>query len=268
MVNFNTLSTTSVDKIKAEENSDINVKTIYIERDTDTTFCVTGLVEDPTVEPISEYWEKEVRVEDKDLTEFISKEINLFESNVDVSESVVQVSSIELRFSPDLSEKRITMPVSIQTTVSDEKIAELRSMLFEVNNAIPSEDSLHTMSVRMMNYTKDTKKPPNYDFTIYFTTETPHKYWANCDTLEDYFEMVAKNNDDMTLQDIREEDTYYSHTHMRGDNKVADWIQDCFKQLIDEHISTSENIEVSNSKFEVQFSKNEITFNCNIYKSV
>lgn len=47
--------------------------------------------------------------------------------------------------------------------------------------------------------------------TVYLHTTEPHKYWSDCDTLEDYIDMIVENGANRAEMESRE--SFYNHIH-------------------------------------------------------
>lgn len=267
------LYTTSVNLIQQKEDSEIEVKNVIVEKNSSESLLVTGFIEDLTISEdanierfAEKYRDVEVELTDSDFVNKVIEQFNVFESNITLPDSILE-SNICLRLTND--EHRISMQTKLTDTISSEKLSELRSIVFEEAMGIPSEKSLYSMVVNMSDTSKTDSTIAHHDFTIHFTTDKPHTYWLNCDTLEDYFEMVADNNEDMTFEDIKEKDTYYAHTHLMGENSVAEWIEDYTNSVL------TNNIEVSNtniisypSRVSIKFPENSIELSVTLYQNL
>jgi len=58
--------------------------------------------------------------------------------------------------------------------------------------------------------------PLRHDYTVTFETDTPHEYWANCESLSEYAALIAQDTDDtsVTVDSVISRDTYHSHFHV------------------------------------------------------
>lgn len=261
MVTLDTLHNTAIDKLKTKF-SDTEILDIVI-KPTSGKLSVKGLLRTDTEETseIGEYEEKELFITDEELVQFAEDKVDSFTSQYSASSSVTQESEPVFRLRKN--KQSLTTKFTLDIGMAEKDVSELQAALVDVNTGIPSEESLHTMSVHLTEH-DDTL---NYDFTIHYTTDTPHANWLNCDTLEDYFKMVARNNDDMTVQDMREKDTYYAHTHCMGENKASMWLKEYITACLESHMTIeSDDITVSPYKFDItDFSRGEaeLTFHIN-----
>ncbi len=78
------------------------------------------------------------------------------------------------------------------------------------------------------------------DYTIHFTTDTPHELWADCETLEEYAEMVAKNSKDTTTDEVLGWETYTNHFHLTGDVSPNERVATYTQQALDTHLTITD----------------------------
>lgn len=130
-------------------------------------------------------------------------------------------------------------------------IQDFSQQVTEASPMIDSPDLLREMTVRIA--LTDDIFP--FDYTIYFATDEPHKYWSDCETIEDYFEMAAEHNDNTTIEELRNKDEYLSHTHlMNKQNKINDWFRAFVTGLTTQHFTTNnELIDINPTQFHTEF---------------
>lgn len=135
-------------------------------------------------------------------------------------------------------------------------VDEFGEIVVEESQMIDSAESLRSMSVRI-SIGADWNP---FDYTIYFATDEPHTYWADCETLEDYCEMVAENRDDITVDEMLEKDEYQSHTHlMNNQDGVNEWFEPFVKEIVSTYITSSEAVEVHPTQFNTEFDGYRLT---------
>lgn len=108
----------------------------------------------------------------------------------------------------------------------EEWLNKFAETITDIDTNIPTTESLSEMTVRV---SLDSDFRP-YDYTIYFETEEPHKFWADCNSLADYCEMVAENNEEITVEEMEQKENYYSHTHLMNTTEKADELMDTLMQ--------------------------------------
>lgn len=86
------------------------------------------------------------------------------------------------------------------------------------NDAIPSADAVTSVDVHLTGTDTDDEDglTHEHDYTVWFETPNPHDYWGDVDSVEEYCEMVADNNDDADLDELLARDTYGCHVHLYG----------------------------------------------------
>lgn len=105
-----------------------------------------------------------------------------------------------------------------------------------------------------LNDLKDVKVEPfmNFDWTVNFYTEEPHKYWANTDSLEDYIDMIEENSD-KDFEELKSKDKYVCHHHPNNyglDNYVD--------KIIDEYSSKIKGEKVDFKKLYISPGKSTL----------
>lgn len=120
---------------------------------------------------------------------------------------------------------------------------------------IDNPSRITTVTVRSPLYDpeeSDRNMETSPDYTVNFTTNTPHEMWADCDTLDDYAEMVADNNEDTTVADVLRRDTYYNHFHIYGDVEPNAIVSDVTQDILDKYITVDvDGLRVSAHDFGV-----------------
>jgi len=209
---------------------------------------------------------RETIIEDSEIVDWVSSALSTFNSDISISSNVAFEQEPQIYVTREQSE---VIRTEAEISLTDENLAELCDVLVNTSTMIPSEDALRTMTVRISDFDSEDHPVPYHDFTIYFATETPHEYWANCETIEDYFEMVTENNDDTTIEDMRNKNEYYSHTHLMNDKRdVIDWLESFTNTVIENHITVSNDITVNPYKLNVDFETGEISLNVSMSKDV
>lgn len=282
-----TLHSIVTETIRNQEDAAVTLEDIRVlPSDEQDTFLASAVVMDEIDESIkdpsgsdelqeyldarTESWMNEVEIEDSELSSWVEQTVSEFINSISSSQETTVTSEPELRF-VNQNDLRVLMDVTITPDVESESIDSLRTVLNETSQMIPSTESLRTMTVRLtdFNYDEDDWATPHHDFTIYFATEEPHEYWANCDTLEDYFKMCAKNDEETTVEDMRQKDEYYSHTHLMNDKSdVIDWLEMFTTDIVDEHIFVTDQLTVFPYRLELDFESEDVTLKCDIRKEV
>lgn len=275
------------ERIRDGENDPVTIEDVRVlPTDTQDVFRASAVVMEEIDESVSdpsgsdelqdyldartESWMVEVEFDNPEVAAWVDATVSEFTDSVSLSSQVEITSVPELRFvsSDDL---RLLMDITITPQEVTDSIDTLRTVLNKTSGMIPSENSLRTMTVRLtdFNYDEQDWSTPHHDFTIYFATDTPHEYWANCETLEDYFEMCAENNEDTTIQEIREQDEYYSHTHlMNGKGNIIEWLETFTTDVVAEHTSVTDQITVFPYRLKVDFETEDVTLKCDIREEI
>jgi len=205
-------------------------------------------------------WETEMVIEHEKLGEWVENTLAEFDNGVKFSEPTEATSEPKIKFVNDGAD--LTMTLEMDTDVS-ERLPELRTVLNEESRAIPSEDSVRTLTLDVWFECNENGEsvPSHYDFTIHFATDNPHTYWANCETLEDYFEMIASDNDNTTVAEMRDKDEYYSHTHLANNKSgVVEWLEEFTDKQKEVAIDESDDdVYISTRNLDVDFETGEAT---------
>lgn len=175
------------------------------------------------------------------------------------------VDSPTLKYQPDKPYTGDRLGIYIRHTLEYDEIILDEDIITELCDEIakqegcPVDDSSRIAVIEVDSPETDENPPRGLspDSTILYTTDEPHAMWANCDTLEDYAEMIAKDNDEYTKQDILNKDTYKSHFHLSGSSapvstfrKVATEIKSTLN--VDEQVKISRyRIDQENDSMEI-----------------
>lgn len=199
----------------------INLNEATIRRSEDGAYYITCLLEDESQAMAGSVVPDTLDVSDAEWQQEFEEIFGEIESYVDMD--AVSVTLPHIRVSP---EPPLTVGATVELVVpfNGEDERELRDLL-SVTSMIPSPESVSSMEAHLSSPTD--AKGWN-DFTVYYVTETPHKYWADCESVEDYCEMVAEHNENVTLEEMLDKDTYYGHTHLANENKgdVVSWLRE------------------------------------------
>jgi hypothetical protein len=275
------------ERIRAEEDAPVTLEQVRVKTgESEDSFVASAIVMneiDETIktpensEEMEEYLEAkkearetEVEINNDSMANWVSETLADFVESTNYTESET-TSEPSLRF-VDEGELRAVMDVTVSPTDVSGYLDDARTLLNNTSQMIPSEESLRTMTVRLtdFNYDEDDWETPHHDFTIYFATDEPHTYWANCETIEDYFEMIVDNNENTTVEEMRNKDEYYSHTHLMNKNnrEIFEWLESFTTGITSEHITTGDTITVFPYRIEVDFETDETSLKCNIRKTI
>jgi len=199
---------------------------------------------------------EEVHIREPDLIESIHRVISDFETKWNVREEVSQdaitIHPTRIVYSNSWG---VTARFDIESTNMD-WVEEFGPIVTDATQMIDTTESLRSMNVRIMS--GGWFKP--FDYTIYFATDTPQKYWDGCDTLRDYAEMVSDLDSEVTVEDVLNQDEYESHTHlMNQQDSVDEWFRDFIHETLDEHIESSDAVTVQANQFNTDFDTFEIS---------
>jgi hypothetical protein len=271
-------------EIKKSESESVDIENITITENEYGEFVASAFVIPEVSEnlkdddDISEYLEareeghrENITLSDEELHNWSKDIINTFDADVSCSTSTKREKP-SIRFvSTDNSKVVINTEICPSESSVESGLQELKQSIDTTSDMVPSEESLRTMTVRLTDFAYDEEdwSTPHHDFTIYFATESPHEYWANCETIEDYFEMVAENNDEMTVEEMQQKDEYYSHTHlMHGKGNVVSMLESFTTDITEDHITVTEDITVFPHHLEVDFETSEVTLKCDLRREI
>lgn len=130
----------------------------------------------------------------------------------------------------------------------------------EINtDTIPIEDNSLISHIHIVNLKPEEVTVLSPDMTIYFETQEPHKYWMDCDTLEDYVDMVLQHKDDLTKEELLNKDVYYSHFHLSGHNAPIELCAEIENTIIEYIMEDSTDFKTFVSSVDINKAKNTIS---------
>lgn len=85
------------------------------------------------------------------------------------------------------------------------------------DETLPSTSAVTSVEVHLTGTDDDDGELTHeHDYTVEFETPTPHEYLSDADTIEDYCEKAAENNDDVDYAELMARESYGFHVHLRG----------------------------------------------------
>lgn len=195
-------------------------------------------------------WYETLQIENASLTGAVQARINSFKNSwVSTTDQETTISVGEPEVVKTTDEWQVRAEFSLKSTAT-EWVSEFGTRAVDASGMIPSVDSLREMNVRII--LEDDLQP--FDYTIYFATQHPHKYWADCDTLEDYFALVAEQNEDTTIKDIRNKSEYLTHTHLLNNQESVDaWFKHFIRGCISTNFESEDSVTINPGEFRTEF---------------
>lgn len=177
-------------------------------------------------------------VEDNETSSNIQDIIRKYKLELDTKNSqpkpVIEVSDNSIIFKQNCSMEFNEAPFDYDSVY--ESITEIEST--PVND--PSEITSFSVISPMIEPSRAEGLSP--DLTVDYKVENPHEYWENCETIEDYAEMLAESNNDISKQDVLDRYTYSNHFHLSGSNAPVEVLNQIAEEVQNQY-TCPQNLE-------------------------
>lgn len=149
----------------------------------------------------------------------------------------------------------IYLILDLEFGFNDSRLYDLYAEDFVINDGVHSEmtvDSITTIEINESFFGYGLT-----DSTCHYLTDSPHKPYENIDTIQEYAERIAENTD-RTVEDVLNQDNYYSHYHPQ-DNDSVESIIGFARNEISDNVTYSRDFKDSISKVIIEPNRYEIS---------
>lgn len=141
-----------------------------------------------------------------------------------------------------------TATIESMDTYTD-RIGEFYDFLINNSEMIDNRDDIRTSYMILSKQDEEWKSD---EYTVNFVVDKPYEHVANCNSFEEYYELMANNEEE--IEDIKNKEEYTSHTHLMGVDDLT-----IPNKIINHVVSDILNNDVSKNSESVIISPRQLT---------